>query len=344
MKRTRAGFVILIVAFLSSMLLAQKVGTSSLQFLKVLPDARGTAMGDAIGSLASGVNAVFWNPAGITRTNGIEISGSLTMWLFDTRQGALAAALPIGDWGVIGLQFQYVDYGSILVTRADQLHFVGSGTDTRYNPGLTGETFTPSTYLVGLTYSKQLTDKFSTGVTAKYVRESLWGSSTVSVVGSNGVVEDVNTYADVLLFDFGLQYNTGYRTVRVSASVQNFGSQVQFAKEGYPAPMAFRIGTAADLFGKNGLLGEATDSRFTAAFDLFQPNDYMQQMHLGVEYSLVEAIFLRAGYKFYYDNLTLGAGVLQSLGGFPLSIDYSYGSMGDYLPSVHRFSVGVQLP
>ncbi len=33
---------------------AQKVGTSSLQFLKVMPTARATAMGDAFVTLASG--------------------------------------------------------------------------------------------------------------------------------------------------------------------------------------------------------------------------------------------------------------------------------------------------
>ncbi|MEI6053715.1 MAG: hypothetical protein WCQ44_13500, partial [Opitutaceae bacterium] len=41
----------------------QKVGTTSLQFLKVMPTARATAMGDAFGSLASGADASFWNPA-----------------------------------------------------------------------------------------------------------------------------------------------------------------------------------------------------------------------------------------------------------------------------------------
>jgi hypothetical protein len=91
---------------------------------------------------------------------------------------------------------------------------------------------------------------------------------------------------------------------------------------------------------------ESEDSRLTMAYDLFQPNDYKQQMHLGMEYAFTDALFLRAGYKFFYDNdgLTGGAGVRQEVAGFPLSLDYSYGSMGDYLPAVHRISVGVQLP
>ena len=168
----------------------------------------------------------------------------------------------------------------------------------------------------------------------------------MTIVGANGVAEVVNTYARLLLFDFGLQYNTGYRTIRINAVVQNFGPQVKFAKEGYPAPLAFRIGAASDIIGANALFTESADNRLTVAYDLFQPNDYFQQMHAGMEYSIGETVYLRAGYKFYYDNdnMTAGIGVRQVLAGFPVSIDYSYGNMGEYLPSVHRIGVGVQMP
>lgn len=346
MKTTLAIMIAGLLVVCAPAALAQKVGTSSLQFLKVMPDARGTAMGDALASVASGANAVFWNPAGIAHAEAIEVTGTTTMWLFDAQQHAVAAAIPLDDWGTVAVQLQYVDYGTMLVTRADHLEFVGSGSDVRYNPGLTGETFNPSTYLIGVTYAKKMTDKFATGLTVKFINESLWSSSTVTYNTISGGTETVNTFARLVLFDFGLQYNTGYRTIKVSASVQNFGGQVKFAKEGFPAPLAFRIGTAADVVGADGLLAESEDNRLTMAYDLFQPNDYKQQMHLGMEYAFSDAVFLRAGYKFFYDNdgLTAGAGVRQAVGGFPLSLDYSYGAMGDYLPAVHRISVGVQMP
>ncbi len=346
MKTTTAYLVAGLLLVGGTAAVAQKVGTSSLQFLKVMPDARGTAMGDALSSVATGANAVFWNPAGIAQTGSIDLTGTVTSWLFDTQQHAVAVAVPLEDWGSIALQLQYVDYGSMPVTRADALQFVGTGSDLRYSPGLTGETFSPSTYVIGLTYAKKMTDKFATGVTVKFINESLWSSSTVTFTTASGATETVNTFARLILFDFGLQYNTGYKTVRVSAAVQNFGAQVKFAKEGYPAPLAFRIGTASDVVGSNGLLAESEDNRVTLAYDLFQPNDYKQQMHLGMEYAFSDAIFLRAGFKFMYDNdgATAGAGVRQAIAGVPLSLDYSYGSMGEYLPAVHRISVGVQFP
>lgn len=322
-------------------LAAQKVGTTSLQFLKVMPTARAAAMGDAFVTLAAGADAVFWNPAGIVRTTAIDVTGTITMWLFDTRQGALAAAIPLEEYGTIGIQLQYVDFGSIEVTRTENLRMIGYGSDMHYNPGLTGETFSPFSYLVGVSYAKRLTDRFSTGGTVKFLNESLWGSET-AIVPQTG--EKVNTYARVVLFDFGMQYNTGFKSIKLGIAVQNFGSQVKFAKESYSAPLAFRIGTAADLLGPDALLGASEQNRVTLAYDLFQPNDYTQQMHVGLEYGFEDFFFLRGGYKINYDNdnLTFGAGVRYPVEGIPLSVDYSYGNMGSYLPAVHRISVGVQ--
>lgn len=346
--KSRPSIVILICLMFaagSMTLYGQKVGTSSLQFLKVMPTARATAMGDAYSTLAQGSDAVFWNPAGIAGSSSIEVAGTFIVWLFDSRQSALSSVFPIGDWGIAGLQLQYVDYGDIPVTRADRLEFVGSGADYHYNPGLTGETFSPTSYVIGLSFARQLTDKFAAGITAKFVDESLWSESEVTVMNpSTGRAEVVNTFARMMLFDFGMQYNTGYRTIRLGVAIQNFGGQVKFAQEAYPAPLTFRIGTAADIVGQNALFAESELTRLTIAYDLFQPNDYAQQMHVGAEFTFNEAVYLRGGYKLFYDNdsFTAGFGVRQTVVEIPLGIDYSYGAMGDYLPSVHRISVGVK--
>jgi len=344
--QSAAALLLALALITTAPLYGQKVGTSSLQFLKVMPSARATAMGDAFSTLASGSDAVFWNPAGLATGQNMEFSGTHILWLFDTRQSSLAASLPVAEWGgTLGIHLQYVDYGTINVTRTDQLAFVGSGSDLRYNPGLTGETFNPSSYVFGVSYAQRMTDRFTAGITAKYIRESLWNSATIILTNpTTGAKEEVNTYAALFLFDFGMQYNTGYRSIRIGVSIQNFGQQVKFAKEAFPAPLMFRIGTAADLIGPDALMGTSESNRITLAYDLFQPNDYAQQMHLGTEYAFEEAFFVRAGYKIFYDNdsFTAGAGIRQDITGFPLTIDYSYGAMGDYLPSVHRLSLGVQ--
>ena len=144
MTRLRQYAGLLAVLLLAAPALAQKVGTSSFQFLKVMPVARATALGDAYSTLASGAEAIFWNPAGMALVEGHDLSTTLTLWIFDTKQSALSYAASLGDWGTVGAQVQFVDYGKIEETRVDQLQFVGSGGDRRYNPGLTGSTFSPS--------------------------------------------------------------------------------------------------------------------------------------------------------------------------------------------------------
>ena len=347
MKRTFQSLAtVLLLAVCIGHLQAQKVGTSSLQFLKVMPTARATAMGDAYVSLASGADATFWNPAGLTNLKNHEMSSTLTMWLFDTKQIALAYGLPMGDWGTLGFQFQYVDLGSIEETRADAVDLVVPANGAPFfNAGLTGRSFTPYSYLVGLSYAKAFTDKFSAAVTAKYAMESLWSDQAITVINSvTGEVTSYKTYADVILFDFGMLYKTGFRSVQIGVSAQNFGPQVKFADAAHPAPLAFRLGVSANLFGQEALMFQDDMHRLTVAYDLFQPNDYRQQMHVGAEYAFSELFTLRAGYKYDYDSegLTFGGGLHTDLAGWAVRLDYSFGRMNEFLNSVHRISLGVQ--
>ncbi len=329
----RWSALVLVAALAIRPAAAQKVGTTSFQFLKVMPSARATGMGEAFTAVARGSDALFWNPAGLTSVEKMQVSATQVLWLFDTGQSAVAFGANAGRWGHVGVQFQYVDYGAIEETRVEDLGFGQGGT---YNPGLTGATFSPRAYVVGLSYGRSLTDRFSAGLTAKYASESLYSSGSVSV-GENSY----NTSASAVLFDFGMQYDTDFRSTRIGASVQNFGPSVQFAEEEFPAPMTFRLGIAADLMGRNGLIVPNNMSRLTLSYDLVQPNDYDQQMHLGAEYGFMDVLALRGGYKLNYDadNWTFGGGLHTGVAGVGLAIDYSYGGMNAALGSVHRFSI-----
>lgn len=339
MKKT----TLVILPFFAIMLfsadaLSQKVGSTSMQFLKVMPCARATAMGDAYSVLASGAEAVFWNPAGVGYIQNQELSMTYLKWIFDTQQGALSFASSLGNYGALGAQLQYVDYGEI-----PEATWTSPYKDDINYPGLTGRTFRPYAYLVGLTYANRLSDKFSTGISVKYAHESLYDGQTVSAVSSTGDTSTVNTWANGLIFDYGLSYNTGFHTVRLGASMQNFGANVRYASETSPLPISLRVGVAADLLGNDALLMPSEDSRMTVEFDLFQPNDYAQQAHLGVEYDYANVIALRAGYKFNYDadGFTAGVGVRQSFSEMQLTFDYSYASLSYNLGSVQRISLGV---
>ncbi len=344
MKIKSILFTVALLCIASSALVGQKVGSTSMQFLKVIPSARGASLGDAYSVLASGADAVFWNPSGLTTVKNQEITSSYVQWIFDTRQGALSYGVSLGELGFAGVQIQYVDYGEFL--EASMLRpYINKEVD----PGLTGNSFHPFSYLAGITYAKDLTDKFSTGVSIKYAHESLYNGTEVMAQvrqnSSSNADELVKTWANGLMFDFGIHYRTGYRSIEIAAAVQNFGGDVMYAKEANPLPMMFRWGIAANLIGKDALAGYDETNRIGFAFDLFQPNDYAQQEHLGLEYEYAESFALRAGYKFNYDfdGLTFGAGIRHDVGPVKLQFDYSFSSIGTYLGNVHRFSLGAVL-
>jgi hypothetical protein len=338
--RSSALLMVLCAMLLAAQAPAQKVGSTSMQFLHVMPVARATALGDAYSVWASGAEAVFWNPAGLALVKDQEVSLTYIDWIFDTRQGALSYALSLGEVGSVAAQVQYVDFGEFEETSTDAAYMVPP------NWGMTGRTFRPFSMLVGLTYSRMITERFSTGITVKYAHESLFSGDYVSALVSQSAVERVKTWADGFLFDFGVRYNTGFHTVQLGAAVQNFGAEMRYARESHPVPLLFRFGIAGDLIGRDALLAEEENNRVSVAFDLFQPNDYAQQGHIGLEYSYQETFALRGGYKMNYDEegFTVGGGVRHTIGTVRLSLDYSYGSIGTYLGNVQRISLGAGLP
>lgn len=340
----RPGTLGLVVTFLlmNSALHGQKVASTSFQFLKVVPSARGAALGEAYSVWATGAEAAFWNPAGLARVQRVEFFSTYVDWLFDAQQGALAVAMPLRRLGAVAAQLQYVDFGEFEETSTARPYI-----NNPEHPGFTGRTFRPFACVVGVAYARDLTDKFTVGLGAKYAYQSLFSEKEVTAMVRAGVYQEVKTWAGGVLFDFGIRYNTGYRSIHLGSAVQNFGANVKFAKESHPVPLLFRFGLGADLVGRDGLLVSGSeDQRLGIVADVFHPNDYDQQLHLGGEYEFSGLLALRCGYKFNYDfdGLTLGAGLKCAVGGLALSLDWSYGDMGTYLGNVQRISVSMSLP
>jgi hypothetical protein len=301
---------------------AQQVGTTCFQFLKVNPDVRSTGMGDALASTSKHAMGMFGNPAVLTDIPRLDVGLSLTRWFFDTHINAFAAAFKLGDLGTLGVHGMMVDLGEIEETTVSALGYNAEGA---YNPGLTGRTIKPSSMVVGLTFARNLTNKFALGLTAKWMREDLVESS-----------------ASGIAFDFGLQYQTGFRSIVMSAVMRNFGPDVKFEKQEFPLPQTMMLGFATDLLAsKDAMLFDVAQQKLTLAFNMAQPRDFDQQYHFGLEYALMDKIFLRAGYKMNFDEegLCYGGGIALSL----FRLDYSFNSFGDYLENVHRFSFGFVL-
>jgi hypothetical protein len=308
-----------------------KVGTTIFQFLKVMPDAQSTGMGDAVTSTVNNANAVFHNPAGLSDVKKRDISLSFYEYFFDVKTTSISLAYKMGLYGTLGFHFINTDIGKIEVTSVDHLGFSDDGT---YNPGLTGETISPNQMVAGLSLAKSLTDKFSFGVTSKYVREDL-----------------VMASADGFVFDFGLVYKTGYRSIQTSAVIRNFGPEISFSDdeittnnsdfESYPPPQTLVIGVSGFIISSaSPMFFRSEEQSLRAAFEIVGPRDYGQQYNTGLEWGYQDLLFIRTGYKFNYDTQGINFGMGVRINNF--RGDYSYASYGKYLFNIHRFSVGME--
>lgn len=312
--------VILFLSASSNLFPFEKTGTTSFQFLKIMMSARASSLGGAFTAVGNNSEALYWNPAGITRVGFFDASAGYVDWFLDAAHYSFAAALTLENIGTFGLHGIFTDIGEIEVTSVDALGFIGD----KYNPGLTGEVFSPKSYVIGLSYARNLTDKFSFGLTAKYVKEDLIFKST-----------------DAVVFDGGLIFRTGFRSLEVAASIVHFGPEVKFIDKSYPLPQTFNIGISGYLFSPGDhLIGEIADNRILIAYELTQPRDFEQQHNLGLEYSFNNLLFLRGGYKFNNDQEGICAGAGVSFKNY--RIDYSYNDYGTYLNEVHKFTVGFE--
>lgn len=312
----------LIIVFISGTMKGfEKVATTSFQFLKVMTTARAYALAGAYTTLANSSDAVFWNPAGLTKISDIGISAGYTDWFMDVGHFSFSAAYNMDNLGTFGIFGMYSDIGSIEETTVSALGYV-NGT---YNPGLTGKTFSPTAMVIGLSYARDLNDRFTFGVNVKYAREDLIYKS-----------------AGTIIFDGGLLYNTGFKSIVLGASLRNFGPEVKYIDKSYPLPQTLSLGISTILLGGDDpLISSAGNHMLLLAYDMEQPRDYGQQHIIGLEYSFSNQIFLRTGYKFNGDQegLSAGAGVLFK--GY--KVDYSYSDYGEYLDSVHRITLGISI-
>ena len=301
-----------------------RVGTAGAQFLEIGVDARAVGMGEACIAIDNfGAGALFWNPASVSHSEGQQLMLSHASWIADVGLHAAAFTTTIGDYGTFGVSVSNLYSGEIEVTTIEQ------------QDG-TGETFTTSNIMIGLSYAKRITDLFSMGGTVKYIGERL-----------------EEQQAKTFCFDVGMLYNTGYRSVKFGAVIQNFGPPLsldgkyqnydngqllaeQREFNAYHLPMTFKFGLSWDL-------EVSEEQHLLATLDAVHPRDNIERLDFGAEYRLWEGLALRSGYSSGHDSrgLSFGAGfhlAAGSLGEF--DINYAYTDFG-VLDGVQRFSMNL---
>ena len=293
----------------------ERVGMSGFQFLKIQTDARMAALGGMRTAMSRGDAAsALYNPASMVDVKNLGFGFTQMSYIGDVKYFAVSLVKDLDNWGVLGLNIIQLDYGDITRTYW--------GVDERLNPiPVTDGTYSGGDLALGLSYGRQVTDRLQLGGTFRQISETLDSRDNIST--------------SVWALDIGTVYYTGLSSLRIAMLGSNFGPDAEFVDfddrlgilpvQGQ-LPAMFSLGAAYDFFDDDG-----SRQLLTVAAEFVHPNDGPEKVHCGAEYSLLDMLSLRGGYRFNYDEdgLSLGAGLKVSVENRNIiEIDYAFMDFG----------------
>ena len=312
----------------------QKLAQTSFKFLSVVSDARAAALANAVTSLQLGSSAQFFNPAGMSGMESFfDVSASTNQWIADIKYYTVGIAVnPFnGDYGVIGFNLQYVDYGSFIETRVSNDPANLKGYD---DIGL----FNLNAMAIGVSYAKKISDRFSIGGQVQWARQDLGQSLVPNDVAQIAILDTTGNptgrYVDSttnasnklnpLVFSFGTQFKTGIKSLVFGMSIRNFSKEVQYVYEQFQLPLVFTIGISMNVLDIVDI-DPSVQSLYTC-IDASHYRDHPEQLKIGMEYKIYNTIAFRAGYATNSDEsgMSFGVGITQ----YGLAVDYAYTPFG----------------
>jgi len=305
----------------------QRVGAIAAPELLIPVGARDLALGGSSISTTRGVEAMYWNVAGLGHMDGsAEAMFSSMSHIADINVVYGAVGAKFGSFGNVGFTIKSLSFGDIpLTTEDDPENFSG-----RY--------YSPTFVTVSAAYARPLTDAITVGFGIKLISEQIDRAS------SSGFA-----------FDFGVQYDgvVGVRGLNLGLAVKNIGPQMKFGGSGLyrkanaqdgNRPVQYFLSEAAS-FELPALveIGMSYDYKlgdnFTALVNgsLVNNNLYFDSYNAGLElgYTMQTLkLFVRGGYSAVPQNTdnniygaTMGAGFSYNLGGVNFVVDYGYRSV-----------------
>lgn len=325
-----------LIVMIGSVVQAQsKVGTSAAPFLGIAVGPKGIALGGAFVAIANDATALYYNPGAVAQQQGSQFMVSHTGWLVDTKFDWVGVSINLDGGSTVGVSITQLNYGEEIVTTED------------FQDG-TGETWTAADIAIGLSYARNLTDRFSIGGTAKYIQQKIWN-------------ESASTFA----LDVGLKYVTDFNGMTIGMSISNFGADmrmqgkdlfrnydpepgvsgnngaipVEYKTDEWPLPLLFRAGIAMNVL-------KVDDLNVLLAVDALRPSDNAETVNVGGELSWKQMFFFRGGLKSLFlpeseEGYTVGGGAKYELtGAHIISFDYSYQEFGKF-GGIQSFAIGI---
>lgn len=213
---------------------------SAMPFLRIVPDARGGAMGDTGISTSADPNSLHYNSSKLAFVEkDMSFSATYTPWLRnlglqDVYLTYLSGYKKVNDLEALGFGLRFFSLGEINFTDFDG------------NPSGTGK---PREIEFAVSYNRKLSDNFSAGLTAKYVYSNLASGQQVQgipISSANAFAADISfTYIkEGNLTPYGSQWTFG-------GALSNIGSKVTYTRNEFrdflPANLGLGAGLALNL-------------------------------------------------------------------------------------------------
>ena len=282
--------VILLIANLNTDILAgggKRNATAGAQELLIPITARGLSLSGAYNAGITGLDAIFYNPAGVGVTDAsAEAMFSYMNYIADIGFTFAGVGVNFDSFGSLAFSLRTLSFGDIPVTTVE-------------NPYGTGATFSPTYVTVGVTYANALTDRIRVGFTINVVSEQIMR------VSASGIG-----------FDAGVQYNgvAGVEGLKFGVSIKNLGPSMRFEgsdllrtateSDSRRGAQRYVIQAAAFELPSQLELGLAYETKFAdqyrAVFSTtFQNNNFSHdEYRFAAEFSYNETFFLRGGYTY----------------------------------------------
>jgi hypothetical protein len=349
MKTLKRIFIILAVILLGVNSVfaggGSRNGTGGASELIIPVGAHGIALGGSSIATEYGLNALYWNPAGVAgMTNSVAAQFSHMNYIANIGVEYGAVGINFEGFGVIAIDIKSLNIGDIPITTNDQ-------------PDGTGQNFAPQFLVAGASFARQLTDRISIGLTLHYLSETIAQVSATGFAVNAGV--QYKDLGDISGLNFGLviknigpQMSFGGPGLLVKASP--IGSTSTPSDAFLRAPNFYSVNAAAFDLPSSIVIGMGyapviDDMNSLQLSGTFENNNFSGDLYnLGAEYGFNKMFFARAGYSIspknqdanYIYGFSAGAGIAYDLGGVTLKVDYAYRSV-KYFDANHVFEVAL---
>jgi len=336
--RRLAGALVIACLFAGTALAGNtnRTGTAGAGELLIPVGASGIALGGSNVALAMGTDAIYWNPAGLSRMAfGTEAYFSHMSYIADIGVDFGAVGVKFENVGTFAVSFKSVSFGNIPVT-------------TEENPDGTGSTYSPTYVVAGLSYSRVLSDRISVGANFNLINESIMSTTATGFALDAGVQYNGLIVPELKLGIAikNLGPNMTYSGANLYHQQAGVGSSGWFSTVAAPFELPSQMEVALAYEKK---LNEAND---VTLFGDFENDNYSSDVYkVGLQYSFDNMVFLRGGYNFAPQtgddptgasgnifDYTLGAGFNYNLKAFNFTFDYAYEHVR-YFTSENVFTV-----